>query len=129
MLFRMLTGRYPFDKKTYADGVAAGKCKAESPEAEGVAKMKAESGVNAGPSKTEVVAKKESDVEIKAEPVEAMGIPKETSNEETDMVGVERRVEKIVYDKGRLPSYKLDWRPIVDIQIERSKLGKAKYQD
>ncbi|KAG0296198.1 hypothetical protein BGZ96_009993 [Linnemannia gamsii] len=118
MLFRMLTGCYPFDKKTYADEVAFDHYKA--PEAEGVAQRKAEGGANADLSEVEADVKKKSD-KVKAEPVEALGIPRETSSEETDMVGVERRAEKIVYGKRRLPSYLHNWRPIVDIQIERIK--------
>lgn len=125
----MLTGCYPFDMKTYAGGVAAGKCNAESPEAKGVAQRKAGCGTNADPSEVEADVKKENDVEIKAESIEALGIPRETSSEETDMVGVERRAEKIVYDKRRLPSYLQNWKPIVDIQVERSELGKSKIHD
>ncbi|KAF8947448.1 Checkpoint kinase 2, partial [Haplosporangium gracile] len=98
MLFRMLTGRYPFDEKTHTNGAATGKSNVEPMENEGTAHDNAEAEIQAEASEVEVVTK-----------------------EETDMVGVERQVGKIMYSKRKPPSYLLDWKPIVDILTKRSK--------
>lgn len=112
----MLTGCYPFDDKSYANGAAAGKSNENLTEN------------NAGSSESEVV-KKEGDVTIKAEPLEVEGVPIDMGEEETNMVGVERLAGKIVYAKRKPPSYMMDWKPIVDIQAIRSKEGEGTSQD
>ncbi|KAG0078984.1 hypothetical protein BGZ90_003831 [Linnemannia elongata] len=109
LLFRMLTGRYPFDEKSYANGAAVGKSNAKPTEN------------NTELTEAEVVVKNEGGVKIKVEPLEVEDIPKEMSGEETNMVGVERLEGKIVYAKRKLPSYLMDWKSIVDIQAIRSK--------
>lgn len=106
----MLTGCYPFDEKSYTNG-AAGKSDATPTEN------------TTGSSEAEIVVKKEGDVTIKDEPLEDKGVPKEISEEETNMVGVERLEGKIVYAKRKPPSYLMDWKSIVDIQAIRSKEG------
>lgn len=109
----MLTGCYPFDAKSYTNG-ADGKSNVNPTE------NNAESSES---SEAEVAVKKEDDVKIKAEPLEGEGVPKEMSDEETNMVGVERLEGKIVYAKRKPPSYLMDWKSIVDIQAIRSKEG------
>ncbi|KAF9551465.1 hypothetical protein EC957_008134 [Mortierella hygrophila] len=108
LLFRMLTGCYPFDEKSYANRAASGKSETKPTEN------------NAGSSETEVVVK-EGDGKINAEPLEVDGAPNEINDEETNMVGVERLAGKVVYTKGKPPSYLMDWKSIVDIQAIRSK--------
>lgn len=112
----MLTGCYPFDEKSYANGAASGKSNAKPTEN------------NAGSSEAEVVVK-EGDGKINAEPLEVEGVPNDMSDEETNMVGVERLAGKIVYTKRKPPSYLMDWKSIVDIQAIRSKEGEWTSRD